>query len=94
MPTSLLATILHRVVYHDPPNDIMSGFGGVAMTNHLCALVEGRFKKEPGYFVLASFTDFAGNPAPHVGDENEILQCLVTAKFVEHPEFPSEVFGE
>ena len=55
----------------------MSGFGGVVMTNHLYALVGGRFKKEPRDFVLTSFTDFAGNPAPHVG-ENEILQCPPT----------------
>ena len=56
----------------------MSGFGGVVMTNHLCALVEGRFKKEPRNFVLTSFTDFAGNTVPHVGEENEILQCPPT----------------
>ena len=48
------------------------------MTNHLYTLVEGQFKKEPGNFVLTSFTNFAGNPAPHVGEENEILQCPPT----------------
>ena len=48
------------------------------MTNHLYTLVEGRFKKEPGNFILTSFTNLAGNPAPYVGEENEILQCPPT----------------
>ena len=51
----------HRdwMVSHDPPNDVVSGFGGVAMANYLCAVFEGRLEKVMEEFVLASFTDVA-----------------------------------
>ena len=43
---------------------------------------------------VTDHTPFAGNPATHVGDENDILQCRVTAKLVEHLEIPRRDFGE
>ena len=77
-----------RVVSYDPPNDIMSGSGGVAMANHLRAVVEDRFKRFTRKFVLASFAHIARDVAPHVGNENNILQCRITAEFLERLRTP------
>ena len=78
-----------RVVLRDLPNDVVSILGIVAIANHLCTLVEGRFEEGTSEFALDSFTDIARSPTPHIGDENEVLQGRVIAKFTEDPEIPS-----
>ena len=66
----------------------MSGSDGIIVANHSGALVEDRFEKITREFALAGFTDVTRDLAPHVGDENDVLQCRVTTKFVEHPKIP------
>ena len=66
----------------------MGGLGSTVMANHLCAIVEGRFENFAGEFFLTSFTDVARDLAPHVGDENYVLQRRVTAKSAERVEVP------
>ena len=78
-----------RLVLHDPPNDIVSGFGDVVMSNHLRALIERRFEKFTGKFSLASFVDVVRVLIPHVGDYDDVLQCRFTAEFAEQAEIPS-----
>ena len=38
--------------------------------------------------MLFRSTDAERDFAPHVGDQNDILQCLITANFAEHVEIP------
>ena len=64
------------------------------MPIHLCALEGSQFEKTSVEFVLASFADFGRDLAPHVGDEDDILQCRVTAKFAEDVEISSGVSGK
>ena len=78
-----------RMVPDNRPNDIVGGFGGVVMADHLGALVEDRFEKFTGQLVLAVLALFGRDLAPHVGDEDDVLQCRVTTKLTEHPEIPS-----
>lgn len=59
------------------------------MSNHPCALVEGRFKKVTGKFPLESFTDVTRDLAPHVGDKNDVLEHRVAAKSAESVVIPS-----
>ena len=82
------------MVLHDPPDDVVSGFGGVVMADHLCVLVEDRFEKSTGQAVLASFAVLGREIALHVGNENDILQRRVTAKVTEHLEVPSSDSGK
>ena len=67
----------------------MSGFGGVVMAKHSCALVESRFEEFVGKFLLASFAGVLRNLPPHVGDKNNVLQCRFAAEFAEHVEIPT-----
>ena len=82
------------VIPDNRPYNIVSGFGCVVIADHLGALVEDRFKKFTGQFVLAILTVLGGNLAPHVGDEDDVLQCRVAAKLTKHPEIPSGHSGE
>ena len=59
------------------------------MASHSCTLVEGWFEKYTGELVLAGLVDVLRDLAPHVGDDNDVLQCGVTAEFTEHLEIPS-----
>ena len=52
------------------------------------ALVEGRFENFVREFLLAGFIDIPGADPPHVGDENDVLQCQFTAEFAEHVKTP------
>ena len=82
------------MVLHDHPNDIVGGLDGVVMASHLCALVNGRFEKFIGEFVLPILTVLRRDLAPHIRDEGNVLQCRVTAKLTEHPEILSGDSGE
>ena len=64
------------------------------MTNHSCAVIEGRFEKATGELVFAGFTNVARDLAPRISNENDVLQCRVAAKFVEHPKIPSTDSGK
>ena len=64
------------------------------MASHSCTLVESRFEEITCEFVLASFAFLEREMVPHVGNQNDILQCIVTAKFPEHPEVPSGDSGK
>ena len=79
-------------IYHDPPNDIAGGLSSVVVANHSCTIVEGTSEKSTGEFFLASFTNLTRDPTPHVGDENDVLQCRVTAELTEGPDIPSGDF--
>ena len=50
--------------------------------------------KAVGEFILASFTDVARDINPHVGCENDGLQCRVTAEFAGRLEIPSANSGK
>ena len=77
------------MVVHDPPNNVVSGFDGVVIGDHSCALVEGRSEKSTGEFLLASFTDVVGGLSPRVGDEKNVLQSRFTTEFAVCDETPS-----
>ena len=79
-----------RVIPYDLSNDFVSGFGGVDVACKLCALVEERFEKSPERF-LVIFTNLGRDFVPHVGDENDVFQCSITAEFPGHPKIP---FGD
>ena len=64
------------------------------MTDELCTLVKDRFEKFSGEFGLAGFIGVRRVPCPHVGDEDNVFQRLVTAKFTEHLEVPSGDSGK
>jgi len=64
------------------------------MANHLRAFVKHLFEEVAGEFHLARFTDVARNLAPHVGDEDDVLQGRVTAKLAENLEISSRDSGE
>ena len=83
-----------RVVLHDHPDDVVSGFGGVEMADHPGALLNDRFEKITRQFGLASFAVLERDIAPHVGSKNDVLQCRVTTKFLEHPEVPPSDSGK
>ena len=59
------------------------------MTNHSCALAEGQFEKGSEEFLLASFAEIGRDRVPHVGDDNNVLQCRVTTEVTERAEIPS-----
>ena len=64
------------------------------MSNDLCAIIEGRPEKVTGEFFLASFANLVRDLAPHVGNDDDILQRGVTAEFTEHLEIQSGGSGE
>ena len=80
-----------RVILYDMPNDIVSGLGGVVVANNSCALVEERFEKFGAECFLVIFTNLGRDFVPHVGDENDVLQCSITPEFPGHPKIP---FGD
>ena len=59
------------------------------MPNHLCAPIEGRFEGFPREFILENFASITRDIAPHVGDDDNVVQCCVTTKFVERLEILS-----
>ena len=77
-----------RVIRRDPPDDIVGGLGGVVMPDHLRILVKSRSEKLGGEFLLTGFIDITSVLLPHIGDENDILQCWITAEFAKHIEIP------
>lgn len=77
------------MVPHDHPNDVVGGFGGIVMTNHSRAAIEGRLEKAVKDFALASSTDVERDLTPRIGNENDILRCRFAAKLVERLEIPS-----
>ena len=80
----------NRVILCDHPDDVVSRLDGVTMPNRLCALAKGQFENIVRKSLLQSFTDLARDCAPHVGDENNILQCRhFAAEFAECAEIPS-----
>ena len=64
------------------------------MTNHSRTVVEGRLEKVTREFALASSTNVEGDLTPRIGNENDILRCRFAAKFMEHPEIPSNDSGK
>ena len=64
------------------------------MMSHPCALVDDRFEKFTEELALAILTILGRDLAPHVGDENDVLQCSVTTEFPEHREITSGHFGK
>ena len=72
----------------------MRGLGSVVMAGHLCALFKGRFEKYTEQFALANCAIFRRDIAPHVCDDNDVLQCRVTAKVTEPLEILSGDSGE
>ena len=82
------------MVLDDPPNDTVGRFCSVVMANHLCALVKDRFEKIARELVLAILTILGRDLAPHVRDEDDVLQCRVAAEFSEHLEISSGDSGE
>ena len=76
-------------VPNDDPNDAMSGLDGVVVADHLGAFVESRFQKIAREILLASFANVGRDFPPHVGDENNVPHCRVTAKCAEQVVSPS-----
>ena len=64
------------------------------VAGHLCAPFEGWFEKNAEQFVLGSCAVFGRDIAPHVGDDNDVLQRRVTAKLTEPLEIPSGDSGK
>ena len=83
-----------RILLDNPSNDVVSGFCGVVMTSHLRALVEDRLEEIVRELVLAILTILGRDLAPHVRDQNDVLQRLVTAEFPERVEIASGDSGE
>ena len=64
------------------------------VAGHLCAPFEGWFEKNAEQFVLGSCAVFGRDIAPHVGDDNDVLQRGFTAKVTEPLEILSGDSGE
>ena len=90
----ILLFIHHRVVLRDFQNDIMGGSGGVVVEGHSCTLVGDGFEKITRELVLTTLTIPGRDLTPHVGDDDDVLQCRVAARFTEHPKIPSGDSGE
>ena len=58
------------------------------MASHLRAFVEGRLEESVDELHLASFADIERDRAPHVSDENDVLQACVAAELAENPKIP------
>ena len=67
----------------------IGGFGGVEMTNHLCAQVEDWFEMFTNQLVLAILIVLGRDLAPHISGQDDVLRYPITAEFMEHPEIPS-----
>ena len=79
----------NRVVVHDLPKNIMSGFGSVVMSGQLRTLIEGWLEKFAGELLLASLVDVQRVRLPHICDENDVLQRRFTTELAEHVEVPT-----
>ena len=90
----ILLFIHHRVVLHDLPNDIMGESGGVVVEGYSCTLAGDGFERITRELVLTTLTILWRDLTPHVGDNDDVLQCRVAAKFTEHPKIPPGDSGE
>ena len=75
------------VILRNLPNDVVSGLDGVVMASNSCTLGKGQFE-EVGKFPLADFANPGMYRVPHVGDDNNVLQCRTTTEITERVEIP------
>ena len=75
------------VVLRNLPNDVVSGLDGVVMASNSCALGKGQFE-EVGKFPLGGSAGPGKHRVPHVGDDNNALQCRATTEVTERVEIP------
>ena len=50
--------------------------------------------KRTNQLVLAILIVLGRDLAPHISGQDDVLQCVITAEFAEHPEIPSGDSGE
>jgi hypothetical protein len=61
----------------------------VVVTDHLSAFVKGRLEKFGRELLLAILADFKRHFTPHVSDQNDVLQALLSTEVTEYLEVSS-----
>ena len=76
------------VVVEDATDDRLRRANGVPVPGHLGAFLENGLEEDvlPHQFRFALVTDPAADFSPHVSDDDDILEGVVTAELSEHAE--------
>ena len=76
------------MVVEDMADDRFRRGNSVLVPGHLCALLENGLEEDVLVlqFCFAIGTDLGIDFSPHVGDDDNVLECVVTAELSEHTE--------
>ena len=74
----------NRDVLHDGSNDVVRRLCSIIMAGNPGAFFQHWFEELSDKFLLANLPDTFRDLPPHIGYEDNILECLVSTELVEH----------